>query len=37
VDILIAGSMGNGALNVLNTHIIKVLIGNLGEARVKVE
>jgi predicted Fe-Mo cluster-binding NifX family protein len=37
VGILIAGSMGNGALNVLNTHGIKVLRGNSGEARVKVD
>ncbi|OJU52465.1 MAG: dinitrogenase iron-molybdenum cofactor biosynthesis protein [Bacteroidales bacterium 45-6] len=37
VNILIAGSMGDGALNVLNTHGIKVLRGNSGEARRKVD
>lgn len=36
VTVMIAGSMGNGALNVLSKHGIRVLRGNSGEAAVKV-
>lgn len=37
VSVMIAGSMGNGALNVLNRHDVVVLRGNTGEARFVVE
>jgi predicted Fe-Mo cluster-binding NifX family protein len=36
VTVMIAGNMGNGALNVLNNHGIEVVRGNSGEAAVKV-
>lgn len=37
VSVMIAGSMGNGALNVLNQNGIEVLRGNSGEARFVAE
>ncbi len=37
VSILIAGSMGDGAMNVLNKHGIRVLRGNSGDAEAIVK
>ena len=37
VSVMLAGNMGNGALNVLTQHDIKVFRGNSGDARETVE
>lgn len=37
VSVMLAGNMGNGALNVLTQHDIKVFRGNSGDARQAVE